>query len=302
MPYGVVNDSGQPAEETAVAIIRHAIALGVTSFDTAREYGRSEVIIGRALADTPGSAVKVITKLGISTLSKHATQREVDRGVDESVEQSCQALQSENLDVLLLHRWEHRHAWRGAAWTRLEHLEKQGQIKALGASLYEPWDVIEALRDECIGHLQIPVNVLDWRWRDSRVQAAIKERPDVTVHARSVLLQGILAHSADRWPAAEFFDRFQCAQVLRDLAKKFGRETVTDLCFAYVRALGWIDALAVGCETMKQLDENLRIFSRPPLTPEQCEELERGVPNVPEDFLNPSKWSISHEPSVVAAN
>ena len=90
---------------------------------------------------------------------------EVRRRVDESIDVSCRALRIEKLDTLLLHRWDHHHRWRGTAWQRLLEVRECGRVGRLGASVYEPSEALDALRDPAIQHLQIPINVLDWRWR-----------------------------------------------------------------------------------------------------------------------------------------
>jgi aryl-alcohol dehydrogenase-like predicted oxidoreductase len=132
--------------------------------------------------------------------------------------------------------------------------------------------------------------VLDWRWEAEGVDRAIGARPDVVVHARSALLQGVLAHPPERWPGVDGFSADECWQTLRKLAADFGRESVTDLCMGYVRSLPWITSVVIGCENMRQLEENLRLSRAAKLTPKQCERLRRELPQAPENFLNPSKW------------
>ena len=302
MRYGIVNDAGQPSDGEATEIVRHAIACGVKSFDTAREYGRSEQIVGTALSDTGRSGLQTITKLGISALTEDASEPCVYEAVDESVENSCNALRTRALDVLLLHRWRHRYDWNEDAWNRLLELKDQGRIRSVGASVYEPWEAIEALREKHVTYLQVPMNVLDWRWKESGIERAVQERPDVSVYLRSVLLQGILAHPANRWPAVPDFDNQDCVAALRRLANEFQRESVADLCFAYVRGLRWASALVVGCETQDQLSRDLHFFSRPALTPDECQQLEREVPKAPATLLNPTQWSNLHESHACCAN
>jgi aryl-alcohol dehydrogenase-like predicted oxidoreductase len=288
MRYGLVNDSGQPSRTQALEIIREALHQGVTAFDTARNYGDAEAIVGTALEGrVPGATV--ITKLGLTGLSA-ASEEEVKAKVDASIDASRSALRREKLDVLLLHRWGYRHAWRGAAWNYLLELQQRGVIRTLGASVYEPEEAISALKDVEIRHLQIPMNVLDWRWRQREIQRALESRADVVVHARSALLQGILAHGAERWPRVGGFDGFACAHQLCSLASRFGRDSVVDLCFAYLRSLSWIDGIVVGCETSVQLKNNLRLFENLPLSPKERFEVEATLPKVPEELLNPSKW------------
>jgi aryl-alcohol dehydrogenase-like predicted oxidoreductase len=295
MPYGAVNQTGKPSRAVAVGMVRHAVAHGVSAIDTARAYGDSEEILGEALSVEFRSRARVITKLDpLDSLASDAEPAQVRAVVEESVRQSCVALRTERLETLLLHRWQHHRAWKGEAWRRLLEFQQQGgersKIMVLGASLYTPEEAIEALQEPMVRHLQLPVNILDWRWKAAGVDRALADRNDVVVHARSALLQGILLHHASRWPVVEGFDAAVWVGQLEAIARRLERESVTDLCFAYVRSQTWIHSVVVGCETMEQLQENLRLFRLPELSAEQCEELEQTLPRAPQTLLNPAQW------------
>ena len=295
MQYGAVNDSGKPRRSEAIAIVRNAIAHGVTALDTARSYGDSEQTLGEALSGAWSSRAEVVTKLDtLTSISPDASAGQVRAAVDKSVNDSCTALGRSGLATLLLHRWGHHDAWRGSAWQYLLELRDKGKIVRLGASVSEPSEALAALQDPDVQHLQFPMNVLDSRWKAHSVDRALASRPDVLVHTRSVFLQGILLHPADRWPVSEDYDAPMCVQRLHWLAGKFGRESVADLCLAYVRSQSWITSLVVGCETISQLQQNLRLFRLPKLTPEQCEEIESSPSIAPENLLNPAKWTWAH--------
>lgn len=297
MEYGIVNDAGKPSLQCAVEMVRRAIAHGVTSIDTARAYGMAETVLSEALTGAWGSRCEVITKLDLSGLPDDATRREVRARVDESVSRSCEALRSSRLSVLLLHRWQDHNAWGCAAWEYLLELQQNGKIGVLGSSVYEPDEALDALEDPAITHLQIPMNILDWRWEAEGVDRALLGRPDVVVHARSALLQGILLHPSRRWPSVDGFVSSGWPQMIRKTAEHLGRESVKDLCLAYVRSLAWVTSVVVGCETIAQLEENLSLFRSPDLTPQQCRQLREDMPRAPEALLNPSRWNILHESS-----
>lgn len=298
MDYGIANRSGKPVRPTAIAMVRKAIAHGVTSIDTACAYGDAEQVLGQALSGAWRSRVAVITKLDIlGGFASNIAISDVRASVDESVKRSCEALATNQLSTVLLHTWRHYRQWNGAVWHKLMELRDSGTIRNLGASVYAPNEALEALRDPAIQHLQIPMNVLDRRWKSAGVDRACAERPDVVVHARSALLQGLLAAPAELWPVVPLSEASNYLGCLREFAKGFGRDGVVDLCIAYVRSQPWITSIVVGCETMGQLEDNLRWFHAPHLTEGQCLELELSLPIVPDALLNPSKWNLVHEPS-----
>jgi spore coat polysaccharide biosynthesis protein SpsF (cytidylyltransferase family)/aryl-alcohol dehydrogenase-like predicted oxidoreductase len=294
MEYGIANRTGRPAKATAVAMVRSAVAHGVTTLDTARTYGESEAVLGEALTGAWRSRTQVVTKLDtLKTMPSGASDASIHMAVDASIDRSCEALGTEKLQTLLLHDWAHYSRWSGAVWRRLVELRNQGRIVNLGASVYEPHEALVALRDRELKHLQIPMNILDWRWKAAGVDRAIADRPDVIVHARSALLQGLLATGAESWPAVGGFDAGDCAERLRAAAHHFQRTGVIDLCLAYIRSQAWITSVIVGCETMEQLSENLGLFRLPALSAEEGDELEHRIPKAPDTLLNPSKWPMA---------
>ena len=165
MEYGIVNRSSQPARPLAIRMVHEAVAHGVTALDTARGYGEAEGVLGEALNGAWRSRVEVITKLDpLASLTHDAEPSTVRAAVDDSVRRSREALRSGEGVDLAAPSFHHHRAWGGAVWRRLLELRAEGTIGTLGASVYEPREALELLQDPAIPHLQIPMNVLDWRW------------------------------------------------------------------------------------------------------------------------------------------
>jgi aryl-alcohol dehydrogenase-like predicted oxidoreductase len=289
VPYGAANRTGMPSRDRALKLVRRAASAGVFEFDTARAYGESEDRLGEALE---GNRARPITKLSpLTGLRADASRAEVYAAVDASIVESLAALRRERLDCLLLHRAAHLTAFDGAIWQRLvEHIE-EGLILSLGVSVQTPQEALAALHEPDVRHVQLPFNILDWRWRAHGVIDGLAERPHVTVHARSVFLQGILAaNDPSVWPVINHVDACGIVRRIADIARDFGRESAADLCLAYARGQSWVDGVVVGMETEAQLDANLRLFVRSPLAAEDCAEIERQMPRVGEQLLNPALW------------
>jgi aryl-alcohol dehydrogenase-like predicted oxidoreductase len=287
--YGVANKTGKPSHGAALALVRQAADAGVSQFDTARAYGDSEARLGEALDGRP---VRTITKLSpLADLPADAGREEVRNAVDASITESLYALRRKRIDCLLLHRAAHMTAFGGAVWERLLERLEDGSIAALGVSLQSPREAFEALERREVRHIQMPFNLLDWRWREAGVIAAMEKRGGLTVHARSVFLQGLLAaNNPAIWPRIEGVDPQSLLTLLAGLAEEFGRESTADLCLAYARGQRFIDGVVVGLETKEQLDANLCLCVKRPLTEAQCALIEARVPRLPEILLNPALW------------
>ena len=194
-----------------------------------------------------------------------------------------------HLDVLLLHRAAHRTAFGGAIWKRLLAYQKEGVIGRLGVSVQTPGEARDALGDGTVGHIQLPFNLLDWRW--TNILGRFDHRPDVTLHVRSIFLQGLLAAGNPAfWPPIAGVDAQAVTAELSAAAQALERESPADLCLAFVRGHRQIHGVVIGLETVAQLERNLSLFAKPALTPEQCAALAARLPRLPEQLLNPALW------------
>ena len=89
--FGCIRFSHCPEEEVAKALHR-ALDLGINFFDTARAYGTSEEMIGRAIGSRRDDYV-----LATKTAGRTAAALAAD------LEASLRNLQTDHVDVLLLH-------------------------------------------------------------------------------------------------------------------------------------------------------------------------------------------------------
>jgi spore coat polysaccharide biosynthesis protein SpsF len=290
LAYGAANRTGKPPRDVALRLVERAAESGITAFDTARGYGDAEERLGEALAGR--KHVRTITKLSpLVELLPHASPEQVRAAVDKSIADSLAALRRISLDCLLLHRAYHMTAFDGAIWQRLQEYLAVGTIRALGVSVQSPEEAHAALAHPTVTHLQLPFNLLDWRWRKVGVVAALKARPDVTVHARSVFLQGVLAaNDPEVWPWITGVDAPALVDWIAKTTGDFHRESAADLCLAYARGQEWIDGVVVGQETELQLDANLRLATRPPLSAEDCAAIASSAPWAPVQLLDPAQW------------
>ena len=295
LDYGAANRTGKPSRDAAVALLRRAADCGVRQYDTARAYGDAEERLGEALSGRP---VFTVTKLSpLSALSETASEAEVVAAVDASIAQSCAALRQDHLDCLLLHRAAHITAFNGAIWRRLQQGIAAGRIRRLGVSVQSPAEVAAALTEPAVQHIQMPLNLLDWRWRDAGISDVLTARTDVVVHARSVFLQGLLAGNDPAiWPQIAGVDAAVVLNEIARLAADLDRDGPADLCLAYARGQDFIAGVVIGMETEAQLERNLRLALKRPLSAEECRLVEDCLPRLPEQLLNPALWPKKPQP------
>jgi len=287
LAYGAANRTGKPSHSAALRLLERAVASGIRTFDVARAYGDAEDRLGEALADCP---VNIVTKLSpLSDLADGASPDHAVQAVEASIAASREALRRNRLDCVLLHRAAHRTLWGGAGWRRLLEYCRAGVITRLGVSVQSAGEAEAALADPSVEHIQFPFNLLDGRWRS--VLARCAARPEVTVHVRSVFLQGLLAaNDPSLWPVIDNVDAKELVATIATLVRDLGRDSAADLCLAYVRGQPEIDGLVIGLETEAQLKANLELFAKPPLTAQDCAAVNASLPRLPEQLLNPALW------------
>ncbi|MEJ1935651.1 aldo/keto reductase, partial [Nostoc sp. NIES-2111] len=291
MPYGIANTTGTPDEGEAVALVQAALAGGIRTIDTARAYGDAELRVGLALSGSR-ERVTVVTKADPLTGVDAGAPAFLARDKTlESLAMSRDMLQMVALDVVLLHRASHRRYWGGAVWDVLRRERDAGAIRRIGVSVQSPAELADSLDDPEVSHVQLPFNLLDHRWEEAGLPDRLRKRGDVTVHARSVFLQGLLAaESGAPWPNVPGADPVEIEMAGRDLAAELGLAGLPGLALAYARSQDWIDGVVIGVETEAQLAANLASFGDPRLTDAAMVRIRSTVPRVPDRLLDPSAW------------
>ncbi len=280
LPYGIANRTGQPDEAEVARILARARGAGVRVLDTARAYGESEAVIGRLVGADPWWTV-------VTKLPPLAAQKDDDLVSEASrhLDASHAALRRGRLDVVLLHEASDRHRGHGAPWRELCRRRSAGQIGGLGVSACSAEQALDALDDPEVTSMQVAFNVLDSRLVRRGVFAKA-ERRGVQLFLRSVYLQGV-AH----------MDRAALPAHLQGLAPTLAAIESWASARRLTRAEAFLlfarearpDTVVLGCETLAQLEDNLRVWSLPS-PPALRDELSALVPELPESLLNPAMW------------
>jgi aryl-alcohol dehydrogenase-like predicted oxidoreductase len=173
------------AEETAPALVRRALELGITLIDTAEAYafGRSERIVGRALGQQRDQAF-VATKL-FPILP-------VDPVVGRRARGSLRRLGTDVLDLYQVH-WPNPLVPSGPTMAAMGKLQREGLVRHVGVSNYsaEQWAGAEAALGGPVLSNQVQFNLVDRRPEQAIVPWA--QANDRLVIAYSPVAQGLLS-------------------------------------------------------------------------------------------------------------
>ena len=161
---------GAQNEKDSLEALEIALDRGVNFIDTAAGYGngKSERIIGKFLKSR-SEKVTVCTKTppaaGNWPPSPYCKieERYSEKYLRENVEERLRNLQTESLDVLLLHTWTRAWNDRPVALEILQKMKEEGLIKQLGISTPEHDQncVIQLMRDGMVDVLQVIYNIFE---------------------------------------------------------------------------------------------------------------------------------------------
>ena len=181
--------------------------------------------------------------------------------------------------------------WGGVLQRVLEH-KSNGLINCLGVSIQSPEELVTALSYKSIEFIQMPLNIIDWRWIGMQKKIIQeKEKRNLVIHVRSALLQGLLSSIDENlWCRAHLVNPETILNWLKKMAQVNACSDVADLCFRYVRSKSWVDGVVVGMESQEQMLKNIAYFSGPVINLEQLKEIELTRPLVSINTLDPSMW------------
>ena len=288
LDYGFTNNSGKPKLNKSLEIIKYALDNNINTFDTARAYGDSENILGLA---NKNKNLNIITKLDLlDNFDKLESENDKYKIIDNSINTSLNNLNISIIDTLLLHRFKHYN--NKFIWNYLLKNKKLNKIKKLGVSIYNINEAILALKDDNIKHIQLPINILDNQWFNDDFLDLVNKRTDVVIHVRSILLQGILVSSDEKWPKIDGVNPKDYIDKLNNLVKKFNLNNRIELCFSYIKSIKWINGLVIGVDNIEQLSQNIKLFDTRILNQDDIKYIRNIFANTPKELLDPLFWSV----------
>lgn len=291
LDYGIAvpGEFGRPAEDAAIRLVHAAIDRGINLIDTARAYGESEAVLGRALRgrrDKVVLATKVRTQRDDGSTPGEAELRQL---MQQSLDTSLGLLQTDYVDIWQIHNVNATLLDRGAAVAEVFAAARQsGKVRAVGGSTYGADLPLRALESDLFDMLQVTYSVLDQRLADRVLPAAAAR--DVGVVVRSILLKGALTARGDYLPdhLAALRDR---SHQFRALVAESGlAASPAQAAIAFGLANPQIHSVLVGMRAEHELDEALAAASL--RLPDGLLDRLRALRLDDADLLNPSTWGI----------
>jgi 1-deoxyxylulose-5-phosphate synthase len=292
MAYGIHagedRSAGEPPpdEAEALALLQKAVNAGINFIDTARAYGNSETLIGRAL-HTRRDVVFVATKVHcLDQSGTPLTGQALQTQVRESLHRSLQALRTDHVDLLMVHSAPPALLERDEIYRVLETARSQGYSRLTGASTYglaAPRLAIEGGLDT----IQLAYNVLDRRAEEEILPLAHSRGTGVVV--RSVYLKGALTERGEDLPA-HLDDLRQLSRRFRNIAASYHLEPA-EVALRFALSHDAITTVLVGVRSEVELQTALAAAAKGKLPSEILADLETLRTDNPL-LIDPSRWGL----------
>ena len=129
-------------EEASREIIKYALDQGINFFDTAMGYqgGTSEEFLGRAIKDFASREDVVIATKFFPLPDNSKTVKE---HIEECLEGSLKRLETDYIDLYILHMWDYHHPIEDYMHALYE-IKQTGKIKYIGISNCFAWQIAKA--------------------------------------------------------------------------------------------------------------------------------------------------------------
>lgn len=276
MNYGIANNLGKPSVERSCEMLRTALSEGITSIDTAKQYGDSEEVIGTFIRTWNGELPFITTKLW---KIEGESEAEIEKYVVSSTEAALGRLGVKRVNNIMLHVTSDIAEHGAKAAKAMRSLVDRGYTDKVGASVYVEEDVNNMLRFPEYDSIQVPMSIFDQRLiRSGAIDRLAKA--GVTVFVRSVFLQGVFFLDPDKLTDPIMVEQVRPRlYLLRDYAEK-EEMTVAQLAIAFIRDLPGVASLVLGADTAEQVKDNIACVDTKPISEETRAALARDFADV----------------------
>jgi aryl-alcohol dehydrogenase-like predicted oxidoreductase len=279
---------GKLSEAEGDALVRRALDLGITFFDTANSYGEdgvSESLLAAALDGVPRDSYQLGTKIGydIEAAREHAHGERPHHWdgafLRRSLEASLRRLRTDDVDLLELHNPRIDAIDDDDCFATLEALKREGKARAYGVALGPAigWEEegVRALRERRVDVVQTVYNLLEQDPGRAFLREA--EASGASVLARVPHASGALEGHVTKdtvYPAGDHRS-FRNRQMLHDLLDKADtlrflwdgpKRTIAQVAIQWCLAQPRIASVLPTAVDAAQLEEFAAAAALPPLT------------------------------------
>jgi aryl-alcohol dehydrogenase-like predicted oxidoreductase len=253
----------------SIDALRAAVDAGINLFDTADAYGRghSETLMGKAFAGPVREKVLISSKAGMVDDPAGFKLDFSRKHLTEACEGSLRRLDTDRLDIYLLHLVVDGYPLTDDIRATLDDLKRAGKIRHYGVSVQFPHQGMEQLEKHFGDSMMIEYSPLK-RGGVEDVLTRAKEA-GVGVITRGALEKGLLGGNykpGHRFPADDVRSRLPADYIDRVLSRvqtlAKSQADLLAMALAFQLAHPGCSTITVGMKTRRQVEENVAAVTR----------------------------------------
>ena len=289
LPYGIgVKDKNYMlTDRQSCSLLNTALDSGVNFYDTAKEYGKSEEILGRAFKDKRNEVVICTKPAHLYDIYKGQSlplSGEITKVLNESLVHSLNKLQTDYIDIYMSHNGTEEVIENDTVIGFFQNLMKKGVIRATGISVYTIEQSLKAIKSGVWDVIQLQFNLMDQRQLPA-IEFA-KEK-GVGIIIRSVLFKGILT---DR--GSNLHPELKAVEEHREKYLPLIRDDIgslSELATKFVLSFDGVSSVLIGIDKPEYLEQALKIVNGKYLDEQTLLKAKEFAYPDP-DFLNLPVW------------
>jgi aryl-alcohol dehydrogenase-like predicted oxidoreductase len=288
MPYGigVKGKADMVSQAEAVYLLHAALDNGINFFDTARLYGESENIMGKAFIGKRKEIVLCTKCSHFRNEDGSFPEKDSLRSIIEnSLNESLKALHTDHVDVFMLHQGDVGILQNNDVAEIFAELKRSGKTRATGVSTYTPAETEMAITSGNWDVIQLPFNLMDQRQLSLFSLAAEK---GVGIVVRSVLLKGLLSDRGKNLHPALKGVEDHLSNYRQVLSSEWNDLPTAATKFAL--SFKEVSSVLVGIDRMEYLQKSLQAADGKYFD-ERTLQLSKQLAYPEPDFLNLHEWN-----------
>ena len=278
-PIGVMATEQQRVADVLHALLDH----GVNLIDTAACYRGSEEVIGNAIGSRRDEYV-LISKCGHAIDAGDSRTNFSPDVIHESIDRSLQRLQTNYLDVILLHSCDLATLKQGDALAAAIDAREAGKVRFVGYSGDNDAAVYATTMDD-IAVLQTSVSICDQVNIDSAIMSALEN--NVGVMAKRPIANAAWKKFDDQYEsyknyARPYHQRFEKMGLSLD---DFEVDTWAELALRFTLSHAGVHTAIIGTTDPKHVAANITATRKGPLSEDAIKKIRAAF-----DDANPGDW------------
>ncbi len=304
-----ITHGSQVEQQSAIACVKTALDVGITTFDTADVYAgtKAETVLGKALKGVRRESYELFTKVYFPTGTGKNDRGLSRKHIMESAHASLKRLGTDHIDLYQAHRFDYETPLEETL-SAFNDLVRQGKVNYIGTSEWSATEISAALKiqDER-GYTRFvsnqPQYSMLWRVIDAEV-VPLSDKEGIGQIVWSPIAQGVLtgkykpgkkvpagSRATDKNGGAGMISRWLNNDILTAVEKLRPIAEGVDLSMAQL-AIAWVlqnknvSSAIIGATKPSQVKENVKA-SGVKLSAQTMKAIDKALGGIPE--TNPAK-------------